>query len=95
MIEFGLRDEADAALAAVEEHYLDAGPFVVEEYFNNGLQFCVEQRKPPPPLDGTAFQSRSESEAKAVCALLNYRHHRANLVVRPGHRFAEASDAPD
>ncbi len=79
MIEFGLRDEADAALAAMVETFLSKGPFKVVTWTT--WWGVVPIKAPVRPIKvvewRTHYACESQEEANAVCALLNYRHYKA------------------
>ncbi len=76
MIEFGLRDEADAALAAMVETFLTKGPFKVHEWKLRVIEaaFSVHHKS---DWNKARYDCDSQEEAEAVCALLNYRHYKA------------------
>ena len=69
VIEFGMMAEADAALAAMVETFLDTGPYHSNLW--TGGTYSVYR-------DGLGHHSDCDSseEADAICALLNYRYHK-------------------
>ncbi len=84
MIEFGLRDEADAALAAMVETFLSKGPFNVKDLWDREISVKCLSAWSVVPIEMEMRQScmtncacDSQEEAEAVCALLNYRHYKA------------------